>query len=459
VANLNADSTTKRNLGISGRLNRNGNDGRVSRFGWKAQNPTLLVVSGEAYNVEMGITNEAFQIERDETTSCQFADVPNDVTAAVRQIGAIENFANFQRFLAPPTPVASFPGASSVSIARGKQGFSDVGCALCHTPSLPVNGNASVVALRNQGQPANLYSDLALHAMGPGLADDILQGAARGDEFRTAPLWGLGKRIFFLHDGRTTDLEAAIQAHKSDGSTRFGPSEANAVIGNYNRLSGGDQQDLLNFLRSLYSGPGGTPSASRLASRQRQPAAGELTLEIECGRPRRDGARHRPEDLELEPVRVLGVERQAHAVARLAHERAGVDESPTRARQVGELVDLPRGVIHARHALVRLPHARLLEQAQVVIVRRARNFQERGVRIAALHLEADDVAIKRDAALDIRDPEHQVLEPLEPRTRLRDAHRISCGYSTLTVIATQAISVSELGERKPPLTARTVTSP
>ena len=251
VANLNADSTTKRNLGISGRLNRNGNDGRVSRFGWKAQNPTLLVFSGEAYNVEMGITNEAFQIERDETTSCQFADAPNDVTAAVRQIGAIENFANFQRFLAPPTPVASFPGASSVSIARGKQGFSDVGCALCHTRSLPVNGNASVVALRNQGQPANLYSDLALHAMGPGLADDILQGAARGDEFRTAPLGGLGKRIFFLHDGRTTDLEAAIQAHKSDGDTRFGPSEANAVIGNYNRLSDGDQQDLLNFLRSL----------------------------------------------------------------------------------------------------------------------------------------------------------------------------------------------------------------
>ena len=63
--------------------------------------------------------------------------------------------------------------------------------------------------------------------MGPGLADDILQGAARGDEFRTAPLWGLGQRIFFLHDGRTTDLVEAIQAHQSDGNSKFGPSEAN----------------------------------------------------------------------------------------------------------------------------------------------------------------------------------------------------------------------------------------
>jgi CxxC motif-containing protein (DUF1111 family) len=137
------------------------------------------------------------------------------------------------------------------SIGRGKQRFADVGCALCHTPSLPVNANASVVALRNSGQPANLYSDLALHQMGPGLADDILQGAARGDEFRTAPLWGLGKRIFFLHDGRTNDLEVAIQAHRSDGNSKFGPSEANAVISNFNRLDSDAQQDLLNFLRSL----------------------------------------------------------------------------------------------------------------------------------------------------------------------------------------------------------------
>jgi CxxC motif-containing protein (DUF1111 family) len=247
VANLNANSQTKRALGITGRLNRNGNDGTITRFGWKAQNKSLLLFSGEAYNVEMGITNELFQQERDETPGCQFATTPNDVTPSVGQIGAIENFANFQRFLAPPTPSSDFPGGAA-SIGRGRQQFLNVGCALCHSPTLRT-GNATVAALRDKN--ANLYSDLALHQMGPGLADDIVQGAARGDEFRTAPLWGLGKRVFFLHDGRTTDLADAIRAHRSDGNSRFGPSEANAVIDRYNRLDERDKQDMLNFLRSL----------------------------------------------------------------------------------------------------------------------------------------------------------------------------------------------------------------
>jgi CxxC motif-containing protein (DUF1111 family) len=247
LANLGANSVTKKNLGISGRVNRNGNDGTITRFGWKAQNKSLLLFSGEAYNVEMGITNELFQQERDETPSCQFAMTPNDVTPSVRQIGAIENFANFQRFLAPATPSTSTPGGSA-SIGRGRQQFANVGCHLCHTPTLKT-GNSTVEALRDKS--ATLYSDLALHAMGPGLADDILQGAARGDEFRTSPLWGLGQRVFFLHDGRTNDLVEAIRAHKSDGNAKFGPSEANAVIDKFNRLDEREKQDLLNFLRSL----------------------------------------------------------------------------------------------------------------------------------------------------------------------------------------------------------------
>jgi CxxC motif-containing protein (DUF1111 family) len=97
----------------------------------------------------------------------------------------------------------------------------------------------------------NLFSDVALHGMGPGLADDVLQGLARGDEFRTAPLWGLGQRIFFLHDGRTNDLEDAIQAHKSFGNSKFPSSEANGVINNFNNLGESSKQDILNFLRSL----------------------------------------------------------------------------------------------------------------------------------------------------------------------------------------------------------------
>jgi CxxC motif-containing protein (DUF1111 family) len=106
-----------------------------------------------------------------------------------------------------------------------------------------------VVALRNK--PVNLYSDLLLHGMGPGLADDIPQVQAGPDEFRTAPLWGLGQRLFFLHDGRTTDLVEAIQAHASPGNGKFRASEANGVVGAYNRLHEPQKQDLLNFLRSL----------------------------------------------------------------------------------------------------------------------------------------------------------------------------------------------------------------
>jgi CxxC motif-containing protein (DUF1111 family) len=74
---------------------------------------------------------------------------------------------------------------------------------------------------------------------------------AGGDEFRTAPLWGLGQRIYFMHDGRTTDLVQSIQAHGSNGNRQYSSSEANGVVNNYNRLSSSDQQDLLNFLRSL----------------------------------------------------------------------------------------------------------------------------------------------------------------------------------------------------------------
>jgi CxxC motif-containing protein (DUF1111 family) len=81
--------------------------------------------------------------------------------------------------------------------------------------------------------------------MGVGLADGVSQGEAGPREFRSAPLWGLGQRVFFLHDGRTSNLISAIRAHASLGS------EANGVVWNYLQLSETQKQDLLNFLRSL----------------------------------------------------------------------------------------------------------------------------------------------------------------------------------------------------------------
>src|SRR6266446_4117922 len=237
---------------ISGVTNNNGNDGTIARFGWKAQNKSLLLFSGEAYNVEQGITNELFQTERDETPTCQFATTPNDFTHtdALKPLDAIsdiEKFAFFMRFLAAPTPSPDTPGGAT-SIANGKSLFSGIGCALCHTPTLNT-GNTTVAALRNQ--PVNLFSDILVHDMGVGLADGVSQGQAGPREFRSAPLWGLGQRIFFLHDGRTSDLLQAIQAHSS-GSSGFGnASEANTVIQNFNNLQETQKQDILNFLRSL----------------------------------------------------------------------------------------------------------------------------------------------------------------------------------------------------------------
>ena len=237
---------------ISGQPNKNGNDGTIARFGWKAQNKSLLLFAGEAYNVEMGITNELFQTERYESAQCQFAKTPNDVTNTEAVFitdtsSDTERFATFMRFLAPPKPSEDTPGGVQ-SIGRGRSVFSGTGCALCHTPTMHT-GKSSVAALRHK--PVNLYSDLLVHDMGPGLADGVSQGQAGPREFRTAPLWGLGQRIFFLHDGRTKDLIAAIQAHASPGTTNRDGSEANAVIRMFNNLSENQKQDLLNFLRSL----------------------------------------------------------------------------------------------------------------------------------------------------------------------------------------------------------------
>jgi CxxC motif-containing protein (DUF1111 family) len=234
--NLRANINQKQRLGISGHLNMSGNDGTVMRFGWKAQNKSLMVFAAEAYNVEQGVTNALFMTEREENQACGNNQLPEDGFPTAEMTDILE-FANFMRLLDQPAPVASTPSSNN-----GRALFESAGCALCHTPSL-TTGSSYLPALR--GRTVTLFSDLALHNMGSGLADNIIQGIAGPDEFRTAPLWGLGQRIFFLHDGRTTDLMAAIVQHSSRGS------EANAVIAAFNALTPAQQQDMLNFLRSL----------------------------------------------------------------------------------------------------------------------------------------------------------------------------------------------------------------
>jgi CxxC motif-containing protein (DUF1111 family) len=264
LANMQADASQKSLMGISGHpnahlsgnVNISANDGTITRFGWKAQNKSLLIFAAEAYNVEMGITNQLFPQERDETVGCLFNATPEDTVNFTAPppggsglnpavLSDIEAFTNFMRMLAPPAPAPD-----TQSTVSGKTAFIRVGCAHCHTPSMTTgkmvsSGISSTPSAALSNQVANLFSDLLVHHMGQGLADGITQGSAGPDEFRTAPLWGLGQRIFFLHDGRTNNLLEAIDAHQGKGS------EANSVIDRFNKLKVEEKQNLLNFLRSL----------------------------------------------------------------------------------------------------------------------------------------------------------------------------------------------------------------
>lgn len=253
LANMASQSAFKAQMGIAGRpnsilsgnVNRGPNDGTITRFGWKAQNKSLLLFSAEAYNVEQGITNEVFTDERDQTPGCLLNPTPEDrtnfaATEPTDVIADIVAFANFMRLLAPPAPAPDTP-----AIVRGRATFNTVGCAACHTPSLTTASLIQDISAARPNQKVNLYSDLLVHNMGSALADGITQGAAGPDEFRTAPLWGLGKRIFLLHDGRTRNLVEAINFHRSPGS------EASLVVDRYDRLSPAEQQDMLHFLRAL----------------------------------------------------------------------------------------------------------------------------------------------------------------------------------------------------------------
>jgi CxxC motif-containing protein (DUF1111 family) len=263
----NQQAQAANNFGIGGAFNRNGNDGTIARFGWKAQNKSLLVFAGEAYNVEMGITNELFSQERPLPQEEQGSGLPanclnlagrgypedatnfnvaanSDQAAQNAQVPAdIVLFAEFMRLLAPPIASNNTPGGAQ-SISNGFSLFKAIGCSICHTPAIHSTQPSNITASLGNAT-VRAFSDFEIHHMGTGLADNVSQGGAGGDQFRTAPLWGLGQRIFFLHDGRTTNLLTAIADHRSNGS------EATQVAENFASLPRGQQQEVLNFLRSL----------------------------------------------------------------------------------------------------------------------------------------------------------------------------------------------------------------
>jgi CxxC motif-containing protein (DUF1111 family) len=212
---------------------------RIGRFGWKAQQATLLAFAGDAYLNEMGITNRFFPTENAPNGNTALlarfdhvADIEDPIDPTDGKAD-IDRLADFMRLLAPPPRSAENPSAQA-----GERLFATLACAACHTPSM-TTGPSPIAALNQK--PVGLFSDLLLHDMGA-LGDGIAQGTAGTHEMRTAPLWGLRARPLWLHDGRATTIDAAIRAH--DG-------EAANSRTSYTNLNGTERQQLLDFLNTL----------------------------------------------------------------------------------------------------------------------------------------------------------------------------------------------------------------
>lgn len=211
---------------VRGRLNVLA-DGRVGRFGWKAQTPTLVEFMGGAFRDEIGLTNPL--AARDLVSGCGAHIVKPEADGV-----ALTSLVAFLNTIDPPPPSSATLGLPGAAL------FASVGCAACHKPSYRVLGstaNASGAFL-----PAFLYSDLLLHDMGAGLADGFEQGSATGSEFRTAPLWRVSERQHFLHDGRAGTILDAIGMHGG---------QATAAVDAFNALSAADRQAVLDFLNAL----------------------------------------------------------------------------------------------------------------------------------------------------------------------------------------------------------------
>lgn len=228
-------------------------NGSVSyRFGWKAQHKALeqFTDANNEFAPQMKKidpkcigpdTEERPQLLGGAEFEAPSVDLINPVVLLAT---------SFMRYLDAPRPAPM-----NALAQRGKALFGTgpeqpgIGCVACHTAQMTTSATAQTAAL--QKRTVELYSDLLLHRMGPGLADNITQGQAKGDMFRTPPLWGVGQRRFFLHDGRTDDLLKAIEAHASTAGNGYPASEANAVITRFTLLPPADQQAILSFLRAL----------------------------------------------------------------------------------------------------------------------------------------------------------------------------------------------------------------
>jgi CxxC motif-containing protein (DUF1111 family) len=211
---------------------------RVGRFGWKAQQATLLAFGADAYRNEMGITNDlfpqeyAYDVGDEQMRRCDVRHDPEDTRNPATGRRGIDNFEAFMRFLAPiPRAIADD------AVRDGERIFGAIGCAACHVPALSTGPSANPLFNR---RVVPLFSDLLLHDIGTG--DGIPQAAAKPEEIRTPALWGLRFRRPFLHDGSAATIDDALRRHER---------EAETARSGFLRLSTEDRAHLLSFLRSL----------------------------------------------------------------------------------------------------------------------------------------------------------------------------------------------------------------
>ena len=228
--------------GISGRPNyvHDNKSGKnvLGRFGWKANQPTIEQQIHQAFNMDIGITTpDATYNDRASYGAASAANAPPEL-----QQKEFDPLLYYMKMIAVPQR----RNWQDPTVRRGQRIFHNVGCAGCHTPSFTTGDAGGYAELAHQ--TIRPYTDMLLHDMGEGLADNRPDGLANGQEWRTPPLWGIGlvktvsKHTFFMHDGRARNMEEAVLWHGG---------EAAAAQNLYRRLRREDRAALITFLESL----------------------------------------------------------------------------------------------------------------------------------------------------------------------------------------------------------------
>ncbi len=237
-----ADVDDKNGDGISGKPNYAWNvaEGKktLGRFGWKAANPSILQQSAGAYNEDIGITSFIFPNESSHGQD-QYDGFDDEYEVSDSILHAVEFYI---RTLAVPARRK----ADDAVVLSGKKIFMDAACGSCHVPRLRTKTDVSFPEISNQ--VIYPYTDMLVHDMGPDLADNRPDNDADGQEWRTAPLWGIGLTKVvnghqnFLHDGRARTLMEAIMWHGGEAA------QSKEFVRN---LSKAERDALIKFLESL----------------------------------------------------------------------------------------------------------------------------------------------------------------------------------------------------------------